>query len=165
MRRNIMTQLAQVQYRDYVDRYTFALKFLDINFSGSEAETVKRQWYELDYRDVNVREKRLSKLQKQLEVLEMLANQLQHEYDQLDKARFYPVNWFNNDFKAQRSKAWSNYMDAVAEETMLRKEIKHFRISDPIDQSKDKKNDFLLENEFTLVSSHFQTHNHITVEE
>ena len=111
-----------------------------------------------------MRQERLSKLQEQLEVLEMLANQLQHEYDQLNKARFYPVNWFNNDFKAQRSKAWSDYMDTVAEETMLRKEIKHFRISDPIDQSKDKKNDFLLKNGLTLVSSHFQTHNHITVE-
>lgn len=160
-----MTQLAQVQYRDYVDRYTFALKFLDINFSGSEAETLKRQWYELDYRDVNVREERLSELREQLEVLEALANQLQHNHDQLDKARFYPVNWFNNDFKARRSKAWSDYINAVSEETMLRKEIKHFRISDPIDQSKDKKNHFLLENGFTLVSSHFQTHNHITVEE
>ena len=139
-----MTQFAQVQYRDYVDRYTFALKFLDIKFSGSEADALKQQWPELDYRDVNLRQERLSKLQEQLEVLEMLANQLQHEYDQLDKARFDPVNWFNNDFKAQRSKAWSNYMDAVAEETMLRKEIKHFHISDPIDQSKDKKNDFLV---------------------
>lgn len=159
-----MTQLAQVQYRDSVDRYTFALKFLDINFSGSEAETLKRQWYELDYRDVNVREERLSELREQLEVLEVLANQLQHNHDQLDKARFYPVNWFNNDFKARRSKAWSDYINAVSEETMLRKEIKHFRIFDPIDQSKDKKNDFLLKNGFTLVSSHFQTHNHITVE-
>lgn len=160
-----MTQLAQVQYRDHVDANTFALKFLNIKFSGSEADTLKQQWHELDYRDLNLRQERLSKLKKQLEVLEMLANQLQHEYDQLDKARFYPVNWFNNDFKAQRSKAWSNYMDAVAEETMIRKEIKHFRIYDPIDQSKDKKNDFLLKNGFTLVSSHFQTHNHITVEE
>lgn len=87
-----MTQLTQVQYRDYVDRYTFALKFLDINFSGSEAETLKRQWYELDYRDVNVKEERLSELREQLEVLEALANQLQHNHDQLDKARFYPVN-------------------------------------------------------------------------
>ena len=88
-----------------------------------------------------------------------------HNVNQLDKARFYPVNWFNNDFKARRSKTWSDYINAVSEETMLRKEIKHFRISDPIDQSKNKKNHFLLENGFTLVSSHFQTHNHITVEE
>ena len=112
-----------------------------------------------------MREERLSELREQLEVLEALANQLQHNHDQLDKARFYPVNWFNNDFKTRRSKAWSDYINAISEETMLRKEIKHFRISDPIDQSKNKKNHFLLENGFTLVSSHFQTHNHITVEE
>ena len=77
-------------------------------------------------------------------------------YEELRRECYFILNWFNKELKAQRDEAFEIFNAEYKKKLELEKEVKDFEVYDDIHTSKRKKDQFLTENGFKLVSSHFQ---------
>ena len=159
-----MSTIAEVRYRDYVGPWTIAIEFLDIEFAGSDKLEYEYKWHELDFRDSRLKLQQKEELESKLQDLQNSVQTLSKRYEELrDKCSFI-LNWFNKELKAQRDKAFEIYNAELKKKIELEKEVKNFKVDDSVHTSKRKKDPFLTENGFKLVSSHFQNSNDITIE-
>ena len=159
-----MSTIAEVRYRDYVGPWTIALKFLDIDFAGDYQQEYKNQWHELKYRDSEIKLRQKAELESKLQDLQNSVKILRKRYEELTAECYFILNWFNKELKAQRDEAFEIFNAEFKKKLELEKEVKNFEVYDDIYTSKRKKDQFLTENGFRLISSHFQDSNDITVE-
>jgi hypothetical protein len=159
-----MSTIAEVRYRDYVGPWTIAIEFLRIEFAGDDKREYKHQWHELDYRDSDLKLRQKEELESKLQDLQNSVETLRNGYEELRRECYFILNWFNKELKAQRDEAFEIFNAEYKKKLELEKEVKDFEVYDDIHTSKRKKDQFLTENGFKLVSSHFQDGNDITVE-
>lgn len=103
-------------------------------------------------------------IESKLQDLQNSVETLRNRYEELRAECYYILNWFNKELKAQRDEAYEIFNDEFTKKLELEKEVKNFEVYDSVDTSKRKKDQFLTENGFKLISSHFQDSNDITVE-
>ena len=159
-----MSTIAEVRYRDYVGPWTIAIKFLDIEFAGDNKQEYTNQWHELKYRDSEIKLRQKAELESKLQDLQNSVEILRQRYEELTAECYFILNWFNKELKAQRDEAFEIFNAEFKKKLELEKEVKNFEVYDDIYTSKRKKDQFLTENGFRLISSHFQDSNDITVE-
>ena len=159
-----MSTIAEVRYRDYVGPWTIAIKFLDIEFAGDNKQEYTNQCRKLDYRDSEIKLRQKEELESQLQDLQNSVEILRQRYEELTAECYFILNWFNKELKAQRDEAFEIFNAEFKKKRELEKEVKNFEVYDDIYTSKRKKDQFLTENGFKLISSHFQDSNDITVE-
>ena len=105
-----------------------------------------------------------AELESKLQDLQNSVKILRKRYEELTAECYFILNWFNKELKAQRDEAFEIFNAEFKKKLELEKEVKNFEVYDDIYTSKRKKDQFLTENGFRLISSHFQDSNDITVE-
>lgn len=159
-----MTIHAEVRYRDYVGPRTIALEFLEIEFSGNEMRELEHQWHELYFQDARPKLQQLEELESKLKDMEEYVAKMYQEYEELKDECTLFRNWFNKELKAKRDEALELYQADVEKKIELEEEIENFEVYDSVHKLISKKNQFLTENGFRFVTSHFQDNTDITVE-